>query len=210
MGTAGTRGSTTCGVSSPECLYPPRCPLLWGLLARLRVRRRIHRSTIRPATFGTCGTPCVLTMTAWLGPRRWANAYAGVATPGGYIAQASGSTTGGTIAPTGTGLTVTFTASTGGLPLRLQISSARPSGVTRSRVRVATCRTQRQDRSLGEFWHGLRETANQQHSARRAGRRGRDAQHERDAARASGRIEAESAHVAKPARLYVRGLLVRS
>ena len=124
-GTAGTSGSTTCGASfaaMPDgfVTMPAAGGACWHGYA---FAGGDTGSTITPATFGTCGTPCALTMSGTVGAATMANAYAGVAFLGVNIAQASGSTTAGTIAPTGTGLTVTFTASTGGLPLRLQISS---------------------------------------------------------------------------------------
>ena len=61
-------------------------------------------------------------MTGTVGPAV-APAYAGVAYMGFNIAQDSGSSTKGTLVPTGSSITVTFSATTGTQPLRAQLSS---------------------------------------------------------------------------------------
>jgi hypothetical protein len=80
-------------------------------------------SPVTPANFSACGTPCVLRMTGTVGAATMANNFAGYAQIGLNVAQDFGSPTVGSIAPTGTGVTVVYEASTGGLGMRLQISA---------------------------------------------------------------------------------------
>jgi len=77
-------------------------------------------STITPRDFSACGAPCTLKMQGTVGPAV-APSYAGVAYLGFNLGQNAGSTTVPTVTPTGTGLTVTFSATTATLPLRVQL-----------------------------------------------------------------------------------------
>ena len=79
-------------------------------------------STITPKDFSTCGTPCMLKMSGTVGPATMANSYVGVAYIGFNLGQDNGATTVPTVTPTGTGVTVTFSATTATLPLRAQLS----------------------------------------------------------------------------------------
>jgi hypothetical protein len=81
-------------------------------------------SMITPADFATCGTPCSLTMMGKVGSATMANSYAGVAFIGFNVGQDSTGGTPTTMTPTGSSVTVTFSASTGGLPLRAQLNGA--------------------------------------------------------------------------------------
>jgi hypothetical protein len=81
-------------------------------------------SLIMPANFSACGTPCTLRMMGTVGPAVMANNYAGVAHLGFNLSQESTGTTAAQVAPAGSGLTVTFSASTGGLPLRAQLGTS--------------------------------------------------------------------------------------
>ena len=65
----------------------------------------------------------MLKMTGTVGPAV-APSYSGVAFLGFNIAQNVNSTSSISVSPTGTGLTVSFSASTGGLPVRVQLSTA--------------------------------------------------------------------------------------
>jgi len=78
-------------------------------------------SAITPANFSSCGTPCVLRMSGTVGPSTQANNFAGVAFLGFNVGQDVGSSANTTITPTGTSLTVTFTATTGSQPLRVAL-----------------------------------------------------------------------------------------
>jgi hypothetical protein len=80
-------------------------------------------SSITPMSFATCGAACMLKMSGTVGAATMANAYAGVGYVGFNVGQDASSTTPATIVPKGSGLTVTFTASTGTLPLRLQLAA---------------------------------------------------------------------------------------
>src|SRR6185503_3791995 len=84
-------------------------------------------SIIKPSNFQACGTPCTLRMMGTVGPATAANNYAGIAYLGFAIGQGVGTSTPSKIAPTGSSLTITFTASTGGLPLRAQLSDGSTS-----------------------------------------------------------------------------------
>jgi len=79
-------------------------------------------SMISPRDFSACGSPCTLRISGTVGPATAANSYAGVAYLGFNVGQDAGSTTVPTVTPTGTGLTVTVSASTGALPVRVQLT----------------------------------------------------------------------------------------
>ena len=142
-------------------------------------------STITPATFSACGTPCMLKMTGTVGPAV-APSYAGVAYMGFNVAQDSGSSTKGTLVPTGSSLTVAFSATTGSQPLRAQLSSGSSfwcytiTGASPVTIPYASFNTD----VLGHGGHGrrrVREDGDRQLRAGRAGRRGRDDGRQRDA-----------------------------
>jgi hypothetical protein len=78
-------------------------------------------STITPKDFSACGMPCMLKMSGTVGPAV-APSYAGVAYIGFNLGQDNGASTVPTVTPTGTGVTVTFSATTATLPLRAQLS----------------------------------------------------------------------------------------
>jgi hypothetical protein len=84
-----------------------------------------------PTSFGTCGMPCMLRVAGTLGPANAANMYAGVVYLGFNVNQAAGATTPGVIAPTGTGLQVTFTKVAGPATIRVQIQTAGGASATR-------------------------------------------------------------------------------
>jgi hypothetical protein len=75
-------------------------------------------SSISPANFSTCGTPCMVQMTGTVGPATAANNYLGYAFVGTNLGQDISSTTKTSVTPVGGSLTLTFSASTGGLALR--------------------------------------------------------------------------------------------
>jgi len=81
-------------------------------------------SVITPANFSACGTPCTLRMSGTVGAATPTNNYSGLAYLGFTVAQDKSSSTSATITPTGTSVTVTFSASTGGLPLRAELYSS--------------------------------------------------------------------------------------
>jgi hypothetical protein len=72
-------------------------------------------STVDKTTFSTCGAGCMICAKGEVGASDSAVAFVGF-----NVAQSPGSSAAGSIAPTGTGLTVTFTK-TGTFPLRVQI-----------------------------------------------------------------------------------------
>jgi hypothetical protein len=80
-------------------------------------------SAITPTSFSACGTPCMLKMSGTVGPAV-APSYSGVVFLGFNLAQNIDSTTSTMVSPTGTGLTVSFSATTATLPLRVQLSTA--------------------------------------------------------------------------------------
>jgi hypothetical protein len=80
-------------------------------------------STITPKDFATCGASCMLKMSGSVGAATAANNYAGNAYLGFSVGQDSSGSAPATIKPKGSSLTVTFTATTGGLPLRLQLAA---------------------------------------------------------------------------------------
>jgi hypothetical protein len=84
-----------------------------------------------PTSFGTCGMPCMLRVAGTLGPANAANLYAGVVYLGFNVNQAAGTTTPGVIAPTGTGLQVTYTKTAGPATIRVQIQTAGGASATR-------------------------------------------------------------------------------
>jgi len=69
----------------------------------------------------------MLKIAGTVGAATTANSYAGVAYLGFNVGQETTSTTPTLVTPTGTGITVSFTATTGGLPLRVQFSSGSSS-----------------------------------------------------------------------------------
>jgi len=78
-------------------------------------------SSFTPRDFSACGNNCVLSITGTVGPATTANSFAGFAMLGFNIAQDFAGTTAPAVVPAGTGLVVPFVASTGGLPLRVQV-----------------------------------------------------------------------------------------
>lgn len=80
-------------------------------------------STITPTSFGTCGSPCMLCASGTVAADI---DYAGIALLGFNVNQMSDSDVAGTVMPTGTGLTVSFT-NPGGSPLRIQIGGPNAS-----------------------------------------------------------------------------------
>jgi hypothetical protein len=79
-------------------------------------------STIMPTMFATCGAGCMLASSGTVGPATEENSYAGTIYIGFNVGQAAGASTKGTVTPTGSGLTFTFTAP-GITTVRAQISS---------------------------------------------------------------------------------------
>jgi len=132
-GTGGTAGSSGSGGSSPNT-----CGAAWnvssnGFVTLPAVNRCWHgysfagsdsTSSVSPTSFAACGANCVLRATGTVGASTMANNYAGFAYMGFNIAQDYGGTGSTALSPMGTGLVVPFVASTGGLPLRVQISDA--------------------------------------------------------------------------------------
>jgi hypothetical protein len=86
-------------------------------------------STVAPTMFGTCGMGCMLRVTGTVGAATEANSYAGVAYLGFNVAQPLGTSTPGTVVPTGTSLQITYTKAMGPTVIRAQITSA--GGATR-------------------------------------------------------------------------------
>ncbi len=78
---------------------------------------------VMPTSFAMCGMNCMLRVTGTVGPATAANMYAGVMYMGFNVNQATGSTTAGTIAPTGTSLAVTFTKTSGPATIRVQLAA---------------------------------------------------------------------------------------
>jgi hypothetical protein len=74
-----------------------------------------------PKDFSACTANCALSIMGSVAAATAANSYCGVAGMGFAINQAQGATSGTSIAPTGTGLKVAFTQSTGGDPFRIQL-----------------------------------------------------------------------------------------
>ena len=79
-------------------------------------------SMILPTDFSPCGSPGAIKMTGSVGPAVDPT-YLGVGYVGFNIAQDPSGSTPIAIKPTGSGLTVTFAATSGGLPLRLQLGA---------------------------------------------------------------------------------------
>jgi hypothetical protein len=71
-------------------------------------------STIAPGTFSKCGSPCALTMTGTLNASTATNLYAGYAYLGFNVGQDSSGSTPVAVTPKGSGLSVSFTNSSGG------------------------------------------------------------------------------------------------
>jgi hypothetical protein len=124
-GSAGTSGSTTCGAAFEVAADGfARAPAAGGKCwSGYAFAGGDTGSMIMPTSFMACGMPCMLRMMGTVGPAV-APSYAGV----GFVGFNLGQTVGAAgapppVTPTGTGLTVTFTASTGGLPLRLQLGA---------------------------------------------------------------------------------------
>jgi hypothetical protein len=80
-------------------------------------------STISPADFSSCGTPCLLKMTGTIGPATMANNYSGNAYLEFNVGQEATGTAAAQVSPTGTSVTFTFAASIGNLPLRAQLNA---------------------------------------------------------------------------------------
>jgi hypothetical protein len=99
-----------------------RAPAAGGGAGTAIVRgRRRRQHDRRPKDCQPCGTPCMLKMSGTVGAAV-APSYAGVAYLGFNLGQDNGATTVPTVTPTGTGVTVTFSATTATLPLRAQLS----------------------------------------------------------------------------------------
>jgi hypothetical protein len=80
-------------------------------------------SMIMPTSYSACGAGCMLRFSGTLGAANEANMYSGVVFLGFNVNQAAGAAAKGTVVPTGTGLTATFT-NTGASPVvRIQISA---------------------------------------------------------------------------------------
>jgi hypothetical protein len=79
-------------------------------------------STIMPGTFSTCGAGCMLTMTGTLNASNAANSYAGYSYLGFNIAQDSGGAI-TTVAPKGSGVTVTFTNTSSAPVVRVALNA---------------------------------------------------------------------------------------
>jgi hypothetical protein len=126
-GSAGTSGSTTtCGANfevAPDGFA--RAPAAGGKCwSGYAFAGGDAGSTITPTTFMACGTPCMLKMMGTVGAATMANNYVGV----GYIGFNLGQPVGAAgapppVTPGGSSVTVTFTATTGGLPLRVQLGA---------------------------------------------------------------------------------------
>jgi hypothetical protein len=78
-------------------------------------------SVVMPTTFAMCGAGCMLRLSGTLGPATAANNYSGVVYIGFNLNQAMGTTTPGTVTPTGTSLQVTYTKVSGPSIVRVQI-----------------------------------------------------------------------------------------
>ena len=124
-GTAGTTGTGTCSAAFDVAADGfARAPAAGGACWRgYAFAGGDAGSMILPTTFMACGAPCMLKMTGTVGPAV-APSYAGV----GFVGFNVGQDAGGTgappaIRPTGSSVTVNFTATTGGLPLRVQLGA---------------------------------------------------------------------------------------
>jgi len=130
VGTAGTTGSagsvgTTCPTtfmiaSNGWAQAPGASGSCWHCFA---FAGGDAGSTITPKDFSACGAGCMLKMSGTVGPATAANSYAGTAFVGFSVGQDPSGTPPATITPKGSSVTVTFTATTGGLPLRLQLGA---------------------------------------------------------------------------------------
>jgi hypothetical protein len=80
-------------------------------------------SMVMPTSFAMCGMGCMLRASGTVGPATAANMYTGVVYLGFNINQPLGSPTPGTLAPAGTGLTVTYTKASGPATIRVQIQA---------------------------------------------------------------------------------------
>jgi hypothetical protein len=70
-------------------------------------------STVMPADFKSCMSPCSLTSMGEVGPATEANSYAGTVFLGFSVGEPAGGGTKATVTPTGTSITVTATAPAG-------------------------------------------------------------------------------------------------
>jgi hypothetical protein len=80
-------------------------------------------SVIAPTTFGMCGAGCMLRVSGTLGSATAANDYSGLVFVGFNLNQAAGTTTTGSVTPTGTSLQVTYTKVSGPSIVRIQIQN---------------------------------------------------------------------------------------
>jgi hypothetical protein len=80
-------------------------------------------STIAPGAFSTCGSPCMLTMTGTLNASNAANMYAGYSYLGFNIGQDSSGATTATVAPKGSGITVTYTNTSAAPTVRVALNA---------------------------------------------------------------------------------------
>jgi hypothetical protein len=78
-------------------------------------------SVITPTSFATCGSGCQLLVNGTVNKADKSNSYAGAVYLGFNVNQAFGSSTQGTVAPTGTGIAITYTVSGTTPGLRLQV-----------------------------------------------------------------------------------------
>jgi len=79
-------------------------------------------SVVTPTSFSNCGVGCVLRATGIVNAANDTNNYAGVVFLGFNLNQAPGTTTAGTVTPTGNGLALNFTNTGGSGTVRIQIS----------------------------------------------------------------------------------------
>jgi hypothetical protein len=79
-------------------------------------------STIAPANFATCGLPCLLRLSGTIGPSVTPT-FAGFGIVGFNLRQDYATVPNPVVSPAGTGVIVAFSGSTGGLPLRAQLTN---------------------------------------------------------------------------------------
>jgi hypothetical protein len=123
-GSAGTSGTGQCGAAwnvanDGFVTVPAMGGVCWSGYA---FAGGDSTSTVTPTSFMTCGIGCMLKATGTVGASV-APAYAGNAYLGFSIAQPSGGGSPGTVAPTGTGIKVSFTNSSATTTLRVQLAA---------------------------------------------------------------------------------------
>ena len=129
-GTAGTTGAGGTGMSCSSTFMATTGGLVtapaigggcWRGYAFTFTETPNCGSTITPKDFSACTTTCSLSAMGMIATATAANSYCAVVGMGFNINQASGATTGSQLAPTGTGIKVSFTESAGTLPFRIQL-----------------------------------------------------------------------------------------